>query len=891
MKKESRENWTTVHRTKEKHGLLAGRATMGGKAFYITAGELADRGFESMPDEMVSGKGLIFSSPATLSYNSPGAQGFGVKRAGLVIPESVMLLVAPACCGRNTTILGDMGGYSHRTFFLEMDENDLVTGRHLTDIPQVIREILKVCRSRGQDPKAVVICITCVDALMGTDLERVCRKAEEETGVKVVPTYMYALTREGRNPPMVAVRESIYNLLERLPVKTRMTNILGFFSSIDKNSELFQVLGRLGINQVKQVARCSTMDEFLEMGAANFNILLHPEARKAAVSLQERLGMPFIEMSRVYEVDRIGKQYRGLAGILGGSVELDQWESRAAEEAEKFKADFSGRRLAIGQVVDGSPAEMALAFTRLGLKVTAVFANQGEEDFPYIRELAQLDPEVKFYATLSPSMINYREAGDVDLTLGMDGAYYYPEVPNVPWNQEDQPFGYSGFIELLKSVREAFEQDNRLALPEKISFPDPKIQGCPAEKETGVKEEYNPYADPENRGPKGMRLFMSPFTPDQSGACSVLYEYGGMLEILDAGGCVGNICGYDEPRWMTKTSAIFSAGLRDMDAILGRDQLLIEKTGKALEDVSPAFVGLIGTPVPSVIATDYRALKKLMEKDYGLPVVTVETNGLELYDKGQEKAYMQLFKQFAEDVPEEASVKWNSGRYLAGVLGATPLDTLGSDSHLEIEKMLKKTGILPDEAEVVVFGRGDRFENLKDAGKLNEIIVVSPSGMKPALYMNDRFGIPFRTMYPLGGEDVSGLARKIIRNNEGRMPSKILIIHQQVFAHSLRNGLRKAFENDEKFSGGSLPEIQCATWFMTGKELMEQGDGSLRQERDLTEMVFGGNYDMVLGDPVYRRALPGYKGIYLSLPHYVASGELAGIRTEEDFWQKAGELV
>ena len=129
MKKESRENWTTVHRTKEKHGLLAGRATMGGKAFYITAGELADRGFEAMPDEMVSGKGLIFSSPATLSYNSPGAQGFGVKRAGLVIPESVMLLVAPACCGRNTTILGDMGGYSHRTFFLEMDENDLVTGR------------------------------------------------------------------------------------------------------------------------------------------------------------------------------------------------------------------------------------------------------------------------------------------------------------------------------------------------------------------------------------------------------------------------------------------------------------------------------------------------------------------------------------------------------------------------------------------------------------------------------------------------------------------------------------------------------------------------------------------------------------------------------------------
>ena len=45
---------------------------------------------------------------------------------------------------------------------------------------------------------------------------------------------------------------------------------------------------------------------------------------------------------------------------------------------------------------------------------------------------------------------------------------------------------------------------------------------------------------------KGLRKYLSPFTPDQSGAVSVLFHYGGMLIIMDAGGCVGNICGYDE---------------------------------------------------------------------------------------------------------------------------------------------------------------------------------------------------------------------------------------------------------------------------------------------------------------------------------------------------------
>lgn len=76
---------------------------------------------------------------------------------------------------------------------------------------------------------------------------------------------------------------------------------------------------------------------------------------------------------------------------------------------------------------------------------------------------------------------------------------------------------------------------------------------------------------------KGLRRFLTPFAPDQSGAVSVLYELGGIVVIVDAGGCAGNICGFDEPRWSETRSAIFSAGLRDMDAIMGRDKLLVKR--------------------------------------------------------------------------------------------------------------------------------------------------------------------------------------------------------------------------------------------------------------------------------------------------------------------------
>ena len=74
------------------------------KAYFITTKELAEAGRDNIQDELISSKHLIYSSPATLAYNSPGAQGFGVKRAGLAIPGSVMHLLAPGSSGSNTTI-------------------------------------------------------------------------------------------------------------------------------------------------------------------------------------------------------------------------------------------------------------------------------------------------------------------------------------------------------------------------------------------------------------------------------------------------------------------------------------------------------------------------------------------------------------------------------------------------------------------------------------------------------------------------------------------------------------------------------------------------------------------------------------------------------------------
>ena len=153
------------------------------RAYYCTVEELNERGRDNIPDQFRSNMHLIYSSPATLAFNSPGAEGFGVKRAGLAVPDSIMLIVAPGCCGRNTSLISSMREYDNRFFYLMMDETDIVTGRHLKKIPKAVEEI---CNSLDKKPSVVMICITCVDALLGTDMERVCRKAEEKAGIPIV---------------------------------------------------------------------------------------------------------------------------------------------------------------------------------------------------------------------------------------------------------------------------------------------------------------------------------------------------------------------------------------------------------------------------------------------------------------------------------------------------------------------------------------------------------------------------------------------------------------------------------------------------------------------------------------------------------------------------------
>lgn len=824
------------------------------KAYFCTAEELEQRGKDNLPKQFQSGEHFIYSSPATLAFNSPGAEGFGVKRAGLAVPGSIMLIVAPGCCGRNTSMISSMKEYNHRFFYLCMDETDIVTGRHLKKIPKAV---VSICESLEKKPSVVMICITCVDALLGTDMERVCRKAEEKAGLPVRPCYMYALTREGRKPPMVHVRQSLYSLLEPGHKKGNVVNLLGYFSPLVDDCELYTLLQEAGVKTIHEISRCEDFEEYKKMSEANFNLVLHPEARFAAEDFHDRLKIPFIELRRLYQIDKIGSQYQAFGAALGIEFHAEEQKKQAQEAIESFRKVCPDPVFAVGECANADPFELSLALVKYGFKVAEIYGTITGENFIYIRQLKKLSPQTKIFSNMEPTMLYYdpTESG-VTLTIGKDACYYHPNTKGIHWNEERQPFGYAGVRRLFEALELAVtEQAEGNVLQKQVEVIGSKSQEAIAEQsqESLFKEEVDKKEDVYVRG---LWKGLTPFAPDQSGAASVFYELGGILVICDAGGCTGNVCGFDEPRWFGERSAIFSAGLRDMDAILGRDDRLVAKLTDAAEKIDANFAAVIGTPVPAVIATDYRALQRMCEKKTNLPILTVDTNGMELYDVGEEKAWLTLFKTFAgkevasqkEALEEDDSSK----KMKIGVLGLTPHDV----SDLNIEEKFRKSE--NENTHYICYGMRAGIDKVKTAGSADKNLVVAPAALETAKYLEKEFGTPYEVGYPFVDELIPEL---------GYERKKILIIHQQVIANAIRQEIRT--RSDEQNT-----EVTVASWFMMKSELSEEGDLSLKEEMDYCKLVQNGNYDIVFADENMRGLVPGFKGTFVNVRHFAVSGKL-----------------
>ena len=373
---------------------------------------------------------------------------------------------------------------------------------------------------------------------------------------------------------------------------------------------------------------------------------------------------------------------------------------------------------------------------------------------------------------------------------------------------------------------------------------------------------------------------ISIYSADAFGICSALYELGGLCVMHDASGCNSTYNTHDEPRWYDFDSMVYISGLSEMEAIMGDDQKFIDDIVYTAKELSPNFIAMAGTPIPTMIGTDFKAIANIIEKETNIPTFGFDTTGMHSYVSGAYKAFEALAKRFLkrndkesrgeqkESVDKESREVKNT-IIKVNILGATPLDFSINKSVEAMVDLLKENNF-----EVIsTWAMGSSLEYIKNAGDADVNLVVSYSGMGAAKYMYENLNIPYVIGTPFGKE----FANKVIEdlkevkstkenkisysNRKIDKDAEITIVGESIMSESLAYAISK--EKNKT--------VNVISSLETDEKLLLEGDKIAMFEDDIEKCLK--NSKTIIADPLFRPICP-LDSNFISLPHEAFSGRI-----------------
>ena len=373
---------------------------------------------------------------------------------------------------------------------------------------------------------------------------------------------------------------------------------------------------------------------------------------------------------------------------------------------------------------------------------------------------------------------------------------------------------------------------------------------------------------------------ISIYSADAFGICSALYELGGLCVMHDASGCNSTYNTHDEPRWYDFDSMVYISGLSEMEAIMGDDQKFIDDIVYTAKELSPNFIAMAGTPIPTMIGTDFKAIANIIEKETNIPTFGFDTTGMHSYVSGAYKAFEALAKRFLkrndkesrgeqkESIDKESREVKNT-TIKVNILGATPLDFSINKSVEAMVDLLKENNF-----EVIsTWAMGSSLEYIKNAGDADVNLVVSYSGMGAAKYMYENLNIPYVIGTPFGKE----FANKVIEdlkevkstkenkisydNRKIDKDAEITIVGESIMSESLAYAISK--EKNKT--------VNVISSLETDEKLLLEGDKIAMFEDDIEKCLK--NSKTIIADPLYRPICP-IDSNFISLPHEAFSGRI-----------------
>lgn len=349
----------------------------------------------------------------------------------------------------------------------DLSETDVVMGRAEKRLFHAIKQALEDYR-----PAAVFVYNTCVTALIGDDVDAVCKAATQRWGVPVVPVDaagFYGTKNLGNRLAGEAMFKYVIGSREPAParphpagIRTHDVNLIGEYNIAGEFWHVAPLFDELGLRILGTLSGDSRFQEVQTMHRGEVNMVVCAKALlNVARKMKENFGTPFFEGS-FYGVQDVSNALRDFARMLHDpdltartEALIAREEAKAHAALEPWRARLKDKRVLLytGGVKSWS---IVSALQDLGMKVVATGTKKStEEDKARIREIMGEDTKMIDDGSPKALLATYKEYQADILIAGGRNLYtaLKARIPFLDINQERE-FGYAGYAGMAELAKQ-----------------------------------------------------------------------------------------------------------------------------------------------------------------------------------------------------------------------------------------------------------------------------------------------------------------------------------------------------------------------------------------------------------------------------------------------------
>jgi nitrogenase molybdenum-cofactor synthesis protein NifE len=351
----------------------------------------------------------------------------------------------------------------------DLSEQDVIMGRSEKRLFHAIKQAID-----EYAPAAVFVYATCVTAMIGDDLQAVCKAAAEHWGVPVVPVDcagFYGTKNLGNRIAGEAMVDYVIGTREPDPVpaaaqrpgiKVHDVTLIGEYNIAGEFWHVAPLFDELGLRIIASLSGDSRFREIQGMHRAEASMVVCAKALlNVARKVEQGWGVPFFEGS-FYGITDTSNAFREFARLLQDDELAARTEALIAREEAKIKdalapwrARLEGKRVLLytGGVKSWS---VVSALQDLGMVVVATGTKKSTgEDKARIRELMGEDARMIDDGSPKALLSAYKDYGADILIAGGRNLYtaLKARIPFLDINQERE-FGYAGYTGMLELARQ-----------------------------------------------------------------------------------------------------------------------------------------------------------------------------------------------------------------------------------------------------------------------------------------------------------------------------------------------------------------------------------------------------------------------------------------------------